>query len=294
MFPSPRLPSHNLNRIGGRIRAGLSKRNHSGPKIEAIKEVVEGDKEGQALPDSHPQYPGAAQPHLPVGGRLQYFWKVWKGYGAHPYIVSILRSGFKIPFQRKPPVTQVPKINSTYSDPTKRRLLQEAIQSLLTKRAIEFVKNPRSPGFYSRMFLVPKKTGDWRPVTDLSALNQFIQCPTFKMDTAEHVRTSLQVGQWLTSIDLKDAYLHVPIHPGYRKFLRIQVLGRVYQFRVLPFGINVAPRLFTKIAAQVKVIMVRESIKIHQYIDDWLVKAGSEEQVSHDTQRLLRISRELR
>jgi hypothetical protein len=36
---------------------------------------------------------------------------------------------------------------------------------------------------------------------------------------------------WTTSIDLKNAYFHIPIHPGYRKFLGFQVLGKVYQFR---------------------------------------------------------------
>ena len=42
---------------------------------------------------------------------------------------------------------------------------------------------PSSPGFYSRLFLVPKNGGQWRPIIDLSALNAFIDCPSFTMET---------------------------------------------------------------------------------------------------------------
>jgi hypothetical protein len=38
-----------------------------------------------------------------------------------------------------------------------------------------------TPGFYSRLFLVPKKTGGMRPVIDLSILNSYLSVPHFKM-----------------------------------------------------------------------------------------------------------------
>jgi hypothetical protein len=187
----------------------------------------------------------------------------------------------------------VPTINSQYSDPLKNSILQQAVLDMLAKHAIEPVVDPGSPGFYSRLFLVPKKTGDWRPVIDLSALNQFIECPTFKMDTPELVRASLQPGMWTTSIDLKDAYFHIPIHPGYRKFLRFQVLGKVYQFRALPFGLNTAPRLFTKLGTQVKELGIKYGIQVHQYIDDWLNRASTKEDVVQTTYSLLQLIQKL-
>ena len=36
-------------------------------------------------------------------------------------------------------------------------------------------------------------------------------------------------------------YLHIPIHPAYRKFLRLSLEGTLYQFRALPFAISTAP-----------------------------------------------------
>jgi hypothetical protein len=42
----------------------------------------------------------------------------------------------------------------------------------LAKREVEEVPvSSIDPGFYSRLFIVPKKTGGMRPVIDLSILN---------------------------------------------------------------------------------------------------------------------------
>ena len=73
--------------------------------------------------------------------------------------------------------------------------------------------SPSSPGFYSRLFLVPNNGGQWRPIIDLSALNAFIDCPSFTMETPRSILRALRQGQWLTSLDLKDAYFQIGIHP---------------------------------------------------------------------------------
>ena len=33
-----------------------------------------------------------------VGGRLQRFWQVWQAMGANPWVVSVLREGYSLPF----------------------------------------------------------------------------------------------------------------------------------------------------------------------------------------------------
>ena len=47
-------------------------------------------------------------------------------------------------------------------------------------------------------FLVPKPNNRWRPILDLSTLNTFLNTGTFKMETSETIRTSLQAGEWVT------------------------------------------------------------------------------------------------
>ena len=46
------------------------------------------------------------------------------------------------------------------------------------------------------------------------------------METPETIRTSLQQGEWVTSIDFKDAYFHIPIQEQSRKYLRFHIQGR--------------------------------------------------------------------
>ena len=188
----------------------------------------------------------------PVGGRLQKFWQVWQRLGANPRAVSILKEGYSLPFRLRPPLTRVPIIQSSYANPVKSRFLKEALISLQGKLVVEPVLVWSSLAFYNRLFLVPKPENKWRPILDLSRLNKFLKTGTFKMETPETIRTSLQKGEWVTSLDFSDAYFHIPIHPRSRKYMRFFLNKRAYQFTALPFGLATAPLEFTKIVKEVK------------------------------------------
>ena len=146
---------------------------------------------------------------------------------------------------------------------------------LIDKNAVKLVQNQTSLGFFNRLFLVPKPNNKWRPILDLSKLNLFIKAEKFKMETLETIRTSLQPGEWVTSKDFKDAYFHIPIQEQSRKYLRFHVQGQTYQFKALPFGLSTAPLEFTVVAKEVKLMTIHKGIRIHQYLDDWLVRARS-------------------
>ena len=64
-------------------------------------------------------------------------------------------------------------------------------------------------------------------------------------------REPLRRGMWAASLDLKDAYLHIPIHPGFQRFLAFSYQGRTYKFTSLPFGLSTSPRVFTRVAGAV-------------------------------------------
>ena len=103
---------------------------------------------------------------------------------------------------------------------------------MLSKDALEIVFDP-GPGFYSRLFLVEKVTGGWRPVIDLSHLNEFVLQTPFKMETIASVLRSVREGDFLASTDLKDTYLQIPVHQSSRKLLRFLSEGTVYQIKTL-------------------------------------------------------------
>ena len=53
------------------------------------------------------------------------------------------------------------------------------------RKALEPVPGGSGPSFFSRMFVVPKKSGGVRPIIDLKILNQYMKPNQFKMELAE-------------------------------------------------------------------------------------------------------------
>ena len=234
-----------------------------------------------------------AAPNLPVGARLQNFWQTWLDLGAGPKVVQILKEGYTLPFRIWPRLTRSPTVVSCYVNPHRNSYLLETLHQLIAKNAVELVKHQTSLGFFNRLFLVPKPNNKWQPILDLSKLNLFLKTEKFKMETPETIRTSLQQGEWITSIDFKDAYFHIPIQEQSRKYLRFHVQGQTYQFKALPSGLSTAPLEFTVIAKKVKLMAIHKGIRIHQYLDDWLVRATSHQACLQHTQILVKICQKL-
>ena len=118
----------------------------------------------------------------------------------------------------------------------------------------------------------------------ISRLNTFLLVERFKMKTPESIRASLIPGEWVLSIDLSDTYLHIPIHPNSRKYQRFCHRSQVFQFTSLPFGLATAPQVFTIIVNEVKLMTLAKRIRLHQYLDDCLIRAQSQEEAQVKTQ----------
>ena len=84
------------------------------------------------------------------------------------------------------------------------------------------------------------------PIIVLSPLNKFVAKEKFSMECPRTVLLSLQKSDWLTSIDIQDAYFHIPIHKSSRPYLRFQWRGAVYQFRALCFVLSTASFIFRR------------------------------------------------
>ncbi len=164
-------------------------------------------------------------------------------------------------------------------------VLRSEVMNLLAKRTVETVPPAQSEsGFYTHYFLVPKKDGGLRPILDLRHLNHALMKRSFRMTTLKQILSQIRTGDWLFSLDLKDAYFHIQIAPHHRRYLRFAFEGVVYQYTVLPFGLSLAPRTFTKCMDAALSPLRQMAIRILNYLDDWLVLAQSEaELISHRT-----------
>ena len=68
--------------------------------------------------------------------------------------------------------------------------------------------------------------------------------PSFKMPTLRYVWQLIQHGDYAFSIDLQDAYLHIPIVKCHHCLLHFVWHNVPYQWKVLPFGLATAPGVF--------------------------------------------------
>ena len=98
------------------------------------------------------------------------------------------------------------------------------------------------------------------------------------MEGTHILRDLLRAGDWITKVDLKDAYFIVPIHEEDRGFLKLSFKERTYQFKCLPFGLTCAPWVFTKtlkpIAAQLRQLGMRLIVKKIRAETQCLLEAG--------------------
>ena len=222
-------------------------------------------------------------------GRLAHFVEQWEKLTDSKWVLSVVRKGSWIPFRLIPPLSSVPiKLSQSSS-----MFLREEIDILLQKQAVERVQNLGAHGFYSRIFLVPKKNGKLCPVINLSLLNRYIKKQSFKMETVKSVRQSIMNNDWAVFIDLTDAYLHVPIHPQSRSYLRFVHEDQIFQVTALPFGMSLSPWIFTKLMDVIAAHLCQNTISVFPYLDDWLIKYLIRNRLLYQTKYCLQLIQNL-
>lgn len=101
------------------------------------------------------------------------------------------------------------------------------------------------------------------------------------MEGIQVLKDTIRPLDFFVKIDLKDAYLTVPIFHEHKKILQIRWKGVVYQFTCLCFGLASAPWAFTKLLKPVVAFLRKRGIRLVIYLDDILIlnesKKGAEE-----------------
>ena len=121
------------------------------------------------------------------------------------------------------------------------------------------------------MFVVSKHTGGLQPIVNMKHFNHYMHMPSFKMPTLNHVWQLIQHGDYAFSIDLQDAYLHVPIVKNHHHFLHFVWCNVPYQWKVLPFGLATAPRVFMLLTKPILFLCHCKGLHIVIYLEDILV-----------------------
>ncbi len=150
--------------------------------------------------------------------------------------MTTVRRGYTFQFTRRPPCFRGVLATTVRSENA--QVLRAEVMNLLEKGTIEIVPPAQSEsGFYSSYILVPKKDSSLRPILDLRLLNYALMKRSFRMITLKQILLQICPGDWFMSLDLG------PTH--HRRFLRVAFEGVAYQYKVLLFGLYLAPRTCT-------------------------------------------------
>lgn len=132
------------------------------------------------------------------------------------------------------------------------------------------------PHIVSPIKVAPKKgPKKWRKAINLRYLNTHVRCEKFKLEGHNDVPFLLNRNDWMFSLDFKSGYYHVSLHPNTKPFFGFYWKGKYYYFVVLPFGLNIAPHVFTEVVKQVLRFWRQQGIRVIGYFDDLLFFASS-------------------
>ena len=220
-------------------------------------------------------YPSLGTVHAPVGGRLALFAHLWGHITNDPFILSVVAQGFKITLNQGFPGV-LRQVTNTPRDPVAQATIWTEISSLLGKKAIVQVDDFPSLCL-SPIFVIPKRSGGLRVILNLKKINLYIPPQPFRMENLPVILPQLTADDWAVTIDLQDAYLHVPIHPESHRLLGFQYLNQTFLYQVLPFGLKDSPWVFTKIVATLISFFRRRGLRVFLfcYLDIWLLVAPS-------------------
>jgi ribonuclease HI len=206
-------------------------------------------------------------------GRLKFFTKNWKQITDDKVVLSWLE-GYKLPFVSTPVQYGLPQQPKQTAEDDFH--MQNSIDNLIKLGAVEPCDHCAGE-FLSSIFLVPKSNGSKRFILNLKKLNQFLSVTHFKLEDIRTVSRLLAPNFYMSCIDLKDAYFLLPIHKNHRKYLRFVWKNQLFEFTCLPFGLSVAPFVFTKLMKPVVKYLREKGFLSVIYLDDILCMSNTKE-----------------
>ncbi|CAB4019724.1 Hypothetical predicted protein [Paramuricea clavata] len=168
--------------------------------------------------------------------------------------LSPLPKQASIPSQEEEPARPALTTTTTFPAITQERTydhiqtqaVEVEIETLLTKGVLVLTEHEKGE-YISPIFTTAKKDGSARMILNLKSLNKFIEYKHFKMESSSTIVNMVKPNCFMASVDLKDAYYSVPIHPQHQKYLKFNWKGQLYKFTCFPNGLAFCPRKFTKL-----------------------------------------------
>ena len=218
-----------------------------------------------------------------VAVRTALFLENWARFTKDPWVLTTVK-GYQILLENWPEKHW----SSTTFIKEQQIILLEEVTKLREKGAIRPVLQEEAH-IVSPVFVVPKSGGDWRLIIDLRHLNTCMLPPHFKMEGLFMLPSIISQGWPMVKLDLKDAYLTIPMAQESQNLLTFKVghTHKLMQFQCLPIGLCTALFAFSKVTKPVTQFLRQLGIHLIIYLDDLLLAAPSRERLLVDLSTVL-------
>ncbi|CAL8470196.1 g9738 [Coccomyxa elongata] len=240
-------------------------------QLEVAEKWVERSKPKQQTKEKSAKFADRepSKPERPayVRGRLRRAAAFWTRICHSSVVLAWIMQGYMIQWAAFPPQPFVADNLSgavTHAD-----WVSQQIWDLQCKGSV--VPVSMVPTVVSPLNVVLRR-GKPRLVLDLTYVNSFIDTSglKFKYEQLNWASVVVQPNDFLFSVDLEAAYHHVEMHPSSWRYLGFCWEGQYYVFTVLPFGLNTACWVFTKLTRELVSHWRGQGIRSVHYLDDFL------------------------
>ena len=180
----------------------------------------------------------------------------------------------------KPGLTNLIEVSFTLNDETpicsrpypvplsKEAVVEEEIRTLLEAQIIS-----HSTSAYSApIILLRKPNGEHRLCVDFRKLNAVMDFQVEPLPSHDRIFANLHHAKYFTKLDLSKGYYQIPVPVPLRKYLAFSTPRGHYEFNVLPFGLHVAPSIFSRMMTQ---LLEPLQTDILHFLDDCLIASAT-------------------
>ena len=162
--------------------------------------------------------------------------------------------------------------------PVKETIRKEITRQLTQMRKFDIIEFSTSEWAHD-VFCVGKKTGDVRVVFDLRPINSVSVNIEYPLPNVLELMHRFKGKKYITSIDMKGGYWHIPVKKEHRKYLAFKFDGVLYQWKRMCFGPKGAPAYFQYTMHR---IFAKMSNFVIIYLDDISIVSNTvEEHIQH-------------
>ena len=218
-------------------------------------------------------------------------------------VCDALRSGVDIGFKGTRSAVQTPNMKSAFENP---QVIRATIQKELESGwSLGPFATPPFPDFVvNSIGVVPKKSGGFRMITDLSrpeheGVNQAIDKDEFSLaysgiDDAIAILRRIGPSAVMCKLDIKDAFRLIPVRPEDWPLLGYEWEGEFFFHTRLPFGLRSSPFHFTRFSSLLAWVAAHQSnsSSLLFYLDDFWC-ADTEERCLRTFNTLKTVCRQL-